>query len=71
MWLVMLLPFLAVLNGVAFPVLGLSVRAEQLAACALVVPLVAAALVGARRIRIDATGWWLGAIVATTRGGSP
>ena len=63
MWLVMLLPLLAITNGLAIPIAGLSVRAEQLAACLLVIPLLASALVGARRIRIDTTAWWLAAIL--------
>ena len=63
MWLVMLLPLLAITNGLAIPIAGLSVRAEQLAACVLVIPLIASALLGARRIRIDATAWWLAAIL--------
>jgi hypothetical protein len=64
MWLVMLLPLLAITNGLAIPIAGLSVRAEQLAACLLVIPLLASALVGARRIRVDATAWWLAGILA-------
>ena len=64
MWLVMLLPLLAVMNGLAIPIAGSSVHADQLAACLLVVPLGASALAGGRRIRLDSTTWWLGAILA-------
>jgi O-antigen ligase len=64
MWLVMLLPLLAVPNGLAIPIAGVSVRVDQLAACLLIVPLGASALVGARRIRFDNTMWWLAAILA-------
>jgi O-antigen ligase len=64
MWLVMLLPVFAVLNGIAIPVAGSSVRADQLASCVLVIPLAASTLIGARRLRIDATMWWLAGILA-------
>jgi hypothetical protein len=64
MWLVMLLPFLAVLNGLPIPIGGSSVRADQLAACVLVLPLAASTIIGARRIRFDSTMWWLGGILA-------
>jgi O-antigen ligase len=64
MWLVMLLPFLAVPNGVAIPVAGVSIRLDQLAACVLVVPLLASVLIGARRLRFDSTMGWLAAILA-------
>jgi O-antigen ligase len=64
MWLVMLLPLLAVLNGLAIPIAGSSVRADQLAACVLAISLAASSLIGARRLRIDATMWWLAGILA-------
>ena len=64
MWLVMLLPFLAVPNGLAIPVAGASLRLDQLAACVLVVPLGASVLLGARRLWFDKTMWWLAAILA-------
>ncbi|MGH7617850.1 MAG: O-antigen ligase family protein [Gemmatimonadaceae bacterium] len=64
LWLVMLLPLLAVFNGVGIPIAGSPVRADQLAACLLVVPLAAGVLIGARRLRVDRTMWWLAAILA-------
>src|SRR5262245_24836238 len=64
MWLVMLLPFLAVPNGLAIPVAGASLRVDQLAACVLVVPLGASVLLGARRLWFDKTMGWLAAILA-------
>ncbi|HEY9226919.1 MAG TPA: hypothetical protein VIP11_09750, partial [Gemmatimonadaceae bacterium] len=60
---VMSLPFLVVLNGLALPVGGVSLHLDQLVACALVVPLAASTLIGARRIRLDATSWFLAAIL--------
>jgi O-antigen ligase len=62
--LVMSLPFLAILNGFTFGVGGSSVRLDQLAACALAIPLVASILIGARRLQTDATAWWLAGILA-------
>jgi O-antigen ligase len=68
--LVMLLPFLVVLNGLAVPIAGVSVRLDQVAACLLVIPLVASTLIGARRLRVDSTMWWLAAILAANVGAS-
>jgi len=61
--LLMALPFLAALNGLAIPVVGSSLRLDQLAACALVVPLAAALLAGRRRPRVDPVVGWLAAIL--------
>ena len=41
-----------------------SIRVDQLVGCALVVPMLAAALSGTRRIRLDATSWSLLALLA-------
>jgi len=60
----MLLPFLVVLNGLAIPIAGISLRLDQVAACLLVIPLAASALIGARRLRVDSTVWWLTAILS-------
>lgn len=62
--LVMSLPFLAILNGFTISAAGSSARLDQLAACVLAVPLGASILIGARRLRTDATAWWLAAILA-------
>lgn len=62
--LVMSLPFLAIFNGLAIPLAGSSVHLDQLMACALVVPLAASILIGARRLRTDSTMWWLASILA-------
>lgn len=62
--LVMSLPFLAIFNGVALRFAGWSFHLDQVAASMLVVPLVAALLIGARRLRTDSTVWWLAAILA-------
>jgi O-antigen ligase len=59
----MLLPFLVVLNGLAIPIAGVSLRLDQVAACLLVIPLAASTLIGARRLRVDSTMWWLAAIL--------
>jgi O-antigen ligase len=61
---VLSLPFLAILNGIAIPLAGSSLRADQAIACALIVPLSASILVGARRLRTDSTVWWLAGILA-------
>jgi O-antigen ligase len=62
--IVMALPFLVTLNGLAIPLGVSSVRLDQLAACLLVVPMVAPVLTGARRsLRVDAVCWWLLAIL--------
>ena len=75
MSLVMLLPLLVTLNGLAIPVAGVSLHADQLAALALVFALGAQTLIGARQFRVDSTVWWLGAIlvlnVAATLANSP
>jgi O-antigen ligase len=60
---VMSLPFLAILNGLAIPVGDSSVRADQLAACLLLAPLAASLLIGARKLKTDATAWFLAAIL--------
>jgi hypothetical protein len=62
--LVMGLPFLIILDGVSFRLGGASVKLAQLAAVVLVVPLAASVLIGARRLRVDATTKWLAAIFA-------
>jgi O-antigen ligase len=62
--LLLSLPFLAALNGLAVPVGAASIRLDQLAACALVVPMAAALLTGTRRARTDPVVWWLAAILA-------
>jgi O-antigen ligase len=62
--LVMALPFLAILNGIAIPLGSSSIRADQLAACILLAPLVASLLIGARRLKTDSTVWLLAAILA-------
>jgi O-antigen ligase len=64
MRLVMLLPFLVILNGLSIPIAGVSVRADQLAACLLIVPLAASTLIGARRLHVDSTVAWLAALLA-------
>ena len=62
--LVAALPWLVVLDGLAVPVAGLSLRVEQAAAALLVVPLVAGTLIGRHRFRTDSTVRWLAAILA-------
>jgi hypothetical protein len=62
--LVMGLPFLIVLDGVSVHLAGGSVKIAQVVALALVVPLAASVLIGARRLYTDATTWWLSAILA-------
>src|SRR4051812_3451342 len=64
MRLLMLLPFLVILNGLSIPFAGVSLRADQLAACLLVVPLAASTLIGSRRLRVDSTVWWFTALLA-------
>jgi O-antigen ligase len=61
--LLLALPLLATLNGIAVPAGAASLRLDQLAACALVVPLAAALLTGTRRARTDPVVWWLAAIL--------
>ena len=64
MRLVLLLPFLVILNGLSIPIAGVSLRADQVAACLLIVPLAASTLIGARRLYIDSTVAWLAALLA-------
>lgn len=64
MRLAMLLPFLVIFNGLSIPVAGASLRVDQLAACLLVIPLAASSLIGARRLYLDSTVWWLTALLA-------
>ena len=61
--LLMSLPFLVTLNGVPLRMGGVSLKLDQLAACLLLIPLLAAAISGARRIRLDTTSWLLIALV--------
>lgn len=61
---VMSLPFLAILNGLAIPIGDSSIRADQLAACILLAPLAASLLIGARKLKTDSTAWCLAAILA-------
>ena len=61
--LLMLLPALVVINGLPLRIGGSQVRVDQLAACLLLVPLVAAIVSGRRRLRLDATTGWLAAIL--------
>jgi O-antigen ligase len=61
--IVMALPFLAILNGLAIPLGASSIRADQLAASILLAPLAAALLIGARRLRTDSTVWLIGAVL--------
>jgi O-antigen ligase len=61
---VMSLPFLAILNGLAIPIGDSSIRADQLAACILLAPLAASLLIGARKLKTDGTAWFLAAILA-------
>ena len=62
--LLLALPFLAALNGLGVPLGASAVRLDQIAACALVVPLAASLLTGTRRPRVDPIVWWLAAILA-------
>jgi O-antigen ligase len=62
--LVMALPFLAALNGLAVPLGPAAARPDQLAACLLAIPFAAALLSGARPARVDPTTRWLLAILA-------
>ena len=61
--LVMALPFLAILNGIAIPLGSSSVRIDQLTACMLLAPLVAALLIRTRRLRTDSTVWMIAAVL--------
>jgi O-antigen ligase len=58
------LPFLVVVDGLSISAGGVSVRPSQFAASLLVIALAASTLIGARRMRTDATTWWLAAILA-------
>src|SRR4051812_48010664 len=60
--LVMALPFLAVLNGLAIPIGAGSLRADQLAACLLAIPLATQLARGTRLPRLDTTAWCLAAL---------
>lgn len=62
--LVMSLPFLVTLNGLPVAAGPYSLRLDQLVACALMLPLAAAALSGSRPLRLDATSWWLMGLLA-------
>ncbi|MEO8624926.1 MAG: hypothetical protein ABI625_27830, partial [bacterium] len=62
--LLMTLPFLVTLNGVPLGLGKYSLRADQLVACLLLMPLLAAAVAGAKRIRLDTTSWILMALLA-------
>lgn len=58
------LPFLVFLNGIPLSIRGTQLRVDQLAAVFLMIPLTASALLGTRRMRLDATSWWLVALLA-------
>jgi O-antigen ligase len=62
--LFLLLPFVAILNGVPLSISGLQVRIDQIVACLLVIPLTTAIISGRRSLRMDATAWWLAALFA-------
>jgi O-antigen ligase len=62
--LLMTLPFLVTLNGVPLGVGKYSIRVDQLAACLLLIPLLAAAIAGRKRIRLDTTSWILMVLLA-------
>ena len=62
--LVMSMPFLVIFNGVPLVLGGVSVRVDQVAACLLLLPLMASILSGRWRLRMDVTAWWLTAILA-------
>jgi hypothetical protein len=62
--LLMALPTLVILNGVPLTIRGTQVRVDQLAAVLLMIALSVSAIAGARRMRMDATSWWLVALVA-------
>ena len=63
-FMMLLLPYLVIFNGLALPLGDVSLKADQLAACLMLVPLAAATLIGARRLVIDSTMCWLAAILA-------
>src|SRR5262245_2232608 len=62
--ILMALPFLVAVDGLSIGMGRVSVRLAQLAACALAIALAASTLIGARRLKTDATMWWLAAILA-------
>jgi O-antigen ligase len=62
--LLSLLPVLVVINGLPLRIGGSQLRVDQLAACALLIPLAAAVVSGRKRLRLDATAWALAAILA-------
>jgi O-antigen ligase len=62
--IVMALPLLAILNGIAIPLGASSARADQLAACALALSLAVAVIMRTRALRLDAVAWWLAAVLA-------
>ncbi len=62
--LVMALPFLTIFNGMPLSFGGTALRVDQLAASALVIPLVASILAGQRRLTMDSTSWLLTALLA-------
>lgn len=61
--LLLALPFLAVVNGLTIPLGASAVRLDQLAACLLAFALAAAVLAGTRTLRLDATMYWLAALL--------
>ena len=63
--LVMALPFIVILNGLPLSVGATHLRIDQFSACLLVVPLAVAILSGKRRLRMDATAWWLVALLVS------
>ena len=58
------MPFLVILNGLPLTLGGFTVRIDQLAACALCIPLVAGVVAGRRTLRADGATWFLAAILA-------
>jgi O-antigen ligase len=61
---VLALPFLAIVNGLGVPIGPVSARADQLVAAALAAALAVSVVAGTRTLRMDATAWWLGAVLA-------
>ncbi|MES2178522.1 MAG: O-antigen ligase family protein [Gemmatimonadota bacterium] len=62
--LFMALPFLVAMNGVPIRAGGLSIRLDQVAASLLSIALACELLSGKRTLRLDATTWYLAAILA-------
>ncbi|MEO7457410.1 MAG: O-antigen ligase family protein [Gemmatimonadaceae bacterium] len=60
--LVMLMPALVVINGLPLRIGSSQVRIDQVAACLLLVPLLASLLSGKRALRVDATSIWVAAL---------